>query len=340
MYKVAIYCELNFEDNKLTNVSYELISKAFELKNKAFELVKDNDFKFVIDAVVAGEKLNDEEIKKIYSAGADRIILIKNQNFKNFDSIIYSKAYAQYFKMSGYDCILFPATTKTRMVAPRITTILNTGLVADCTGIDFILKDGNLKLAPTRPTFGAELMATILSKKNPQCATVRPKTFEAVFNNKNTGEYLEFPIIIEDKPSIKVLSSILQSENEGPYFENAKIIFACGYGIYTSGGEYFEKIKLLAQKLNAKVASTRKLVDFNFMPQKYQVGQTGQTVNPDLYIAFGISGAIQHICGMKNSKTIVAINNDKNAEIFKYSDFKIVADAKEIIDELYDKYCV
>lgn len=339
MYKIAIYCEVDFQDNALNDVSFELISKAYQLKSEACELMNNNDFNYSIDAVVLADKLSEETIKKAYRAGADRVILLKNSLFEIFDSITYSKAFVQYYQSNEYDCILFPATTSARMVAPRITTMLNTGLVADCTDVNFVLKDGNLKLAPTRPTFGAELMATILSKKNPQCATIRPKTFEAVFECNKEGEFIEFNSNIQFESNIKILSSVVQSLNEEPYFENAKIIFACGYGICGNNGEYFEKVKMLADKFNAKVASTRKLVDFNYMPQKNQVGQTGQTVSPDLYIAFGISGAIQHICAMKNSKTIVAINSDENAEIFKYSDYKIVADAKEIINKLCEKYC-
>lgn len=338
MYKIAIYCEVDFQDNALNNVSFELISKAYQLKSEACQLMNNNDFNYSIDAIVLADKLSEETIKKAYRAGADKVILLKNPLFETFDSITYSKAFVQYYQSNEYDCILFPATTSTRMVAPRITTMLNTGLVADCTDVNFVLKDGNLKLAPTRPTFGAELMATILSKKNPQCATIRPKTFEAVFECDKEGEFIQFDSNIQPEKNIKILSSVVQSSNEEPYFENAKVIFACGYGICGNNGEYFEKVKMLADKLNAKVASTRKLVDFNYMPQKNQVGQTGQTVSPDLYIAFGVSGAIQHICAMKNSKTIVAINNDENAEIFKYSDYKIIADAKEIIDKLYEKY--
>ncbi len=338
MKKTAIYCEYDFDNKKIKDVSFELISKAFKLKTHAKNLLKNSDT-FTIDAVILADEINEEEIKKAYCAGADEIILIKNENFKNFDTILYSKAFVEFYKTKNYDAVLFPATTKTRMTAPRITTLLETGLVADCSDVDFILKNEELKLAPTRPTFGAELMATILSKKNPQCATIRSGVFEADFNNKSLScENCELNFTIynsfeSSNSNIKIIEEILKEKQED-YFSNAEIIFACGYGISGEKGIYFDKIKTLADKFNAKLGATRKVVDFKYLSAKHQIGQTGTSVKPEIYITFGISGAIQHICGMKNSKTVISINTDENAEIFKYSDYKIVDDAKKIIDEM------
>ena len=225
------------------------------------------------------------------------------------------------------------------MVAPRITTLLDTGLVADCTELNFVLKGEELKLAPTRPTFGAELMATILSKKNPQCATIRPKTFEPVFSYKEDGEFFEYTPTSVEENQIKLIRSLVDSNVSSYDFSDAKIIFAAGYGLAQGREtEYFDKLSQLAKYFGAKVASTRKVVDFGLMQPKTQIGQTGSTVNADVYVAFGVSGAIQHVMGMKNSKIIISINSDKDAEIFKYSDYKIVADAKKVIDEMIENY--
>ncbi len=337
MKKIAVYTEFDFKNNTLSEVSYELISKMFSLKERAKDLTSDLLYNYTIDAIVLANEIDDALANKIYSAGADRIVLIQCQEFETFNTVLYSKAFLEYYQMTYYDCIIFPATVKTRMVAPRITTALDTGLVADCTNIDFVLKDNELKLASTRPTFGSELMAVILSKKNPQCATVRAGVFKAEFNNSKQGELIKFCVNLKRDANIEILNSIINDKAKS-YFDGAKIILAGGFGIAGNNSLYYKKLQKLADKINAKTASTRKVVDYNYMSFETQVGQTGQTVTPDIYIAFGVSGAIQHICGMKNSKKIVAINTDRNAEIFKYSDIKIVADAKEIIDKLLEKY--
>jgi len=329
MKKIAIYSEI--KGKTLDKTAYELISKANDIRNFAKNL---KNFEIQITNILIAPSVDEESVKKAYRAGADAFVLIKNEEFENFNQIIYSNAFLNYLYQNPHDYILFPATPTGRMIAPRVTTALDTGLVADCTGIDFIIKDNNLKMASTRPTFGAELMATILSRKTPECATVRPKTFIPKFNKQESGEYIEFPISIANNFEINIIDSskkTYKSQN----FENSKIIFCAGFGLY-DGKEntYITKLKGIAQQLGVDFAITRKLVDYGILDHEYQIGQTGTTVSPDIYIAFGVSGAIQHIQGMKNSKTIVAINSDPDAEIFKYADYKIVADAKIIIDDL------
>ena len=178
-------------------------------------------------------------------------------------------------------------------------------------------------------------MATILSKKLPQCATVRAKTFkiEEKFQNRQ-GEFLEFiPNIIFDNKINIISTKDLILDNVD--FNSAKIVFCAGFGLYEGkDSPYIEKLKKLAKKFNAQFASTRKLVDMNIIERKYQIGQTGSNTTADIYIAFGISGAIQHIQGMKNCKTIIGINSDPEADIFKYCDYKITTDAKTVIDEM------
>jgi len=330
MNKILVYCEKNTD--RLHDASFELISKAYELKVQA-ELLKAE--KYEICAAVVSDNIIQRDVEKAYEVGANEFILIKNEIFSQYNQINYTKAFVKFFNENPADIILFPATSKGRMLAPRITTFLNTGLVADCIGLDFIIKNDELKLAATRPTFGAELMATILSKKNPQCATVRPNTFEINTVSCDIGELKEYYVDINNCVNIKLLSKEVKNSYNKDSLENANIILTAGYGLYDGNeNEYIEKLQRLAQLLNASFGVSRKLVDLNAAEHKYQIGQTGLTVKPNLYIAFGVSGSIQHIMGMKNSKTIIAINNDENAEIFKYADYKIVADAREIIDEL------
>ena len=338
MKKIIVYCEVDYVAKKLSDVSYELISKAHELAQKAFTL--NNEEKFFIEAVVLSSEINSESIQKAYCAGASSFVLVKEKCLETFCQTIASKCFVEYFNQSPSEVIIFPATPRGRMVAPRITTMLNTGLVADCTGLDFILKDEKIMFAPTRPTFGSELMATILSKTNPQCATIRPKTFKASFNKGTEGKYFEFRPTSYEENRLKIVNSFLDNSFGGSDLSSAKIVLCAGWGISEhKDSRYFIKLEQIAKSIGAKVGSTRKVVDMGFMPQYTQIGQTGSTIEADLYIGFGVSGAIQHVMGMKNSKTIVAINIDKNADIFNYADYKIVADAKLIIDELYEKLC-
>ena len=331
MKKIAIYSEA--KNGILDETAYELISKAYILKNFA-KISTDIDIK--ITAIAVSNFINENCVQKAFSAGADSFVLVKNDSFNEFNQITYANAFLSYFHTNFHNYILFPATLTGRMVAPRITTILDTGLVADCTGLDFIVKDNDIKLASTRPTFGAELMATILSKREPECATVRPKTFKPEFKSIEHGEYIEFPCSITNNIDIKKIESVKENSNKYD-LTNSKVIFCAGFGLY-DGKEnlYIKKLQEISSKIGVSFAISRKLVDYGILDTQYQIGQTGATVTPDLIVSFGVSGAIQHIQGMKNSKIIIAVNSDENAEIFKYSDYKIVADAKNIIDKLYE----
>lgn len=331
MNRILVYCET--KDGIVDNTAYELISKAYDLKKQAEGLGKNYD----VAAICIAANLEEESKNKIYKSGANHLVLIKNDCFKNFSHTICANALADYIKQNPAEILIFPATKKTRSIAPRVTVALDCGLVADCTELELISKDGEIKLAATRPTFGSELMATILSKKYPQCATIRPKTFEIKEVEIKDAMYFEYEAPHYEDKRLKLLRFIPNEENQDIDLSDAKIILAGGFGLIGKNkNEYFEKLQKLADAINASVGITRKAADYGIMSPAYQIGQTGKTVTPQIYIAFGISGAIQHIMGMKNSKKIIAINKDPNAEIFKYADYKIVKDAKAIIDELIE----
>jgi len=335
--KITVYCEADLLSKKLENVSYELISKAQELVYKANSLLANPEF--IVEAVVLADEIDKESIEKAYLAGANKFVLIKEKCLDMFSQTIFAQCFVEYIKNNKSEIIIFPATTKGRIVAPRITTLLNTGLVADCTDLDFIVKENKLKFAPTRPTFGSELMATIISKSYPQCATVREGVFGAIFNKANSGEYNEFRPTCYEENRLKIVKALFDNTKEKADFFNAKVVLVAGWGLSDKHDrKYFALLEHLAKLIGAKIASTRKVVDSGLMPQYTQIGQTGTTINADLYIGFGVSGAIQHVMGMKNCKTIVSVNTDENAEIFKYSDYKIVADAKKLIEELVERY--
>ena len=336
MEKIAVYCEVDLNSKKIADVSYELISKAYELTKKVKELSSEE---YIVEAIALCDELDEQSIDLAYKAGASRFVHIKDECLKEFCQTIFAKCFLEYFEKNPASVLLFGATQKGRIVAPRITTALNTGLVADCTQLDFIVRDKVLSFAPTRPTFGSELMATILSKKNPQCATVRPKTFKACFDVEQDREFSEFSPNSFEENRIKLARSIRNAVGEIVDFSKTKTVLVAGYGLVDQRDrKYFSRLEKIAQMTNSSIGATRKVVDLGFMPHQNQIGQTGATVEADLYIAFGVSGAIQHIAGMKNCKTIIAINTDENAEIFKYCDYKIVADAKEIIDELLKEF--
>lgn len=336
MTKITVYCEVDLVSKKLKDVSYELISKAHKLALEATNIK--NDTSFEIEALALSDTLDKESIQKALSAGANKLTLIKENCLGIFSQTIFSQCFVEYYKKNPSEIIIFPATPKGRIVAPRITTILNAGLVADCTELSFIVKNNELYFAPTRPTFGSELMATIISKTMPQCATVRPGTFKAEFNINNSGKYSEYIPIRYEENRLRLINSFLDSANTKTDFANAKTVFIAGWGINDPNSQrYFTLLKELAKITNSKVGATRKMVDMNIAPQYMQIGQTGTSLNADLCITFGVSGAMQHLMGIKNCKTIVAINIDSEAEIFKYADYKIVADAKEIIENLCKK---
>ena len=337
MKKISVFGEINLKDNKIEQVSFELISKAKSLAYEAEKLKQ--GVNYLVEAVFIASYLVDDEIKKAYKAGADRVVLIKDSVFDEFYSTVYANAFLEYFEKKPSEVLLFPATIKGRAVAPRVTVQLDTGLVADCTEAEFILKNDNLYFAPTRPTFGSELMATILSKKMPYCATIRPGVFKSEFKYQDSGEFEEYIPVSYHEDRIKLISSNSEKNRESVDFSSAKVVLCGGYGLCENkGDEYYRKLKKIAKITDSNFAVTRKVVDFNLAESKYQIGQTGSSTQPKLYVAFGVSGAIQHIQGMKNSKTIVGINIDENADIFKYCDYKIVADAKKVIDDLLDYF--
>lgn len=328
--KITVLCQIN-SDNSIADTSYELITKANDLIS---DIKKLNNEDYIVEAVAVNDEIDKSFIEKAYMAGAYNFVLVKQKCNNAFD---IANAFYDYFINNPSKMILFSATFLGRAIAPRVCAKLNTGLVADCTGLEIVIKNNEAKLAPTRPTFGSELMATILSKKEPECATIRPKVFKADFTRKpaetNYSEYKikDFSSVILDIIQSKEINDIVNIKDE---LSKAQIVLTAGYGLYDGTDKYFKKLKEIAKKYNVNYAVTRKVVDFGFEKADYQIGQTGITINPKLYISFGVSGALQHVMGMKNSKKIVAINTDKDADIFKYADYKIVYDAKKIIDEI------
>lgn len=232
-------------------------------------------------------------------------------------------------KMLQYNCtvILASATIQMRNIMPMLAWQLDAGLTADCTQLS---TDGNT-LIQARPAFGNSLMATIKSKSNIQMATVRPGTFPVLKQDGNSPH-----IIRELLPTFKspiVLTSYHPYEDLIP-LSQSNIIIAGGLGIGSKEG--FQKLEALASILGGTVAASRNAVDAGYAPYRCQVGMTGVTVNPKLYIAVGISGAVQHLAGISGSEKIIAINSDPKAPIFDYADYGIVSEWETVIDKLLE----
>lgn len=326
MDKKIIFVLIEHHDKKAHPVSWELIGKARDLASK----LENSE----VWGVVLGDDLEnvcDEAIKR----GADKVVYIKNSKFNHYVNYEYQEALVEIVKKYKPEIFLIGATLEGRELAAMVATKLETGLTADCTGLD-ILPDKKI-LAMTRPTFGGNLMATITCPNHrPQMATVRPGVMkELPIDPERKGE-----IIIEEfelKDSLEKLMEILEtipikSESNLLY---APVIVAGGKGV--GGPEGFKKLKELAELLGGEIGASRAAVKAGWISDEYQVGQTGKTVRPVLYIACGISGAIQHIVGIKESEIIVAINKDENAPIFDVADIGIVGDLHKVVPALTNK---
>ena len=284
-------------------------------------------------SIFTSEELSDDFKETFRINGFDKVFYLSGKEFNEYKSDIYSKIAIKAVSDISPEIMLIGATTQGRDLSPRISTALHTGLTADCTALD-ILENG--KLAATRPTFGGQLMATILSKNSPQMATVRPKVFKPDYNQqKKETEFVKLNIDVSDISSvIEILEFKSKICSELNDLDSAEIIVAGGKGMQSKAG--FDLLTQLANKLGGVVGASRVAVEMGLAPVKWQVGQTGKTVTPKLYIACGISGALQHTIGMENSSKIIAINKDKEAPIFKIADYGYVGDVFEVIPKLIE----
>ena len=308
-------------------------SVGLELLNPGRMLADANKEKLV--AVVIGQNV-EEVAKKAIAYGADEVLLIEGPEYKDYSTDAYANALNKLAIKYKPSVILIGATNNGRDVGPRLSCRLKTGLTADCTALAIDQESGNV--AWTRPAFGGNLMATILCPNTrPQIGTVRPGVFK-----KNEPDYNRNAEIIRENittPASDIRTTILEvvktvGEN-AVNLEEAEIIVSGGRGL--GKPENFAIIKGLANALGAAVGASRAAVDAGWIPHAHQVGQTGKTVGPKIYIACGISGAIQHLAGMSSSDTIIAINKDEDAPIFDIADYGLIGDLFEIVPALTEE---
>ncbi len=319
-----VFVETN-EDGTAKNVGIELLTPGKMMAGKQGG---------ALVAVVIGSGV-DEAVKAANEHGADKIIVVDGPEYKHFTTDAYATAICTLVEKYGPTSMLIGATNNGRDVGPRVSCRLKTGLTADCTALDIDEETGNV--AWTRPAFGGNLMATILCPNNrPQIGTVRPGVFKKSDAVEGKAEIIKEDVHVpEDQIRTQVIELIREMGGENVDLEGAEIIVSGGRGV--GGPEGFETIKALAKELGATVGASRAAVDAGWIAHAHQVGQTGKTVGPKLYIACGISGAIQHLAGMSGSDCIVAINKDPDAPIFDVADYGVVGNLFEVLPVLVDE---
>jgi electron transfer flavoprotein alpha subunit len=320
------------EDGKAHPVAWELLGVARRLASEVKdELEKTND-QAVVEGILVGHNV-ESLAKEAIEHGAERVYVVDAPVFKDYLNKPYTIALTSLVKKHNPEVFLIGATTLGRDLAGAVATSLRTGLTADCTQLQMgEAKEGTKKLLlATRPAFGGNVIATIICKNHsPQMATVRPRVFNAQASLHGAkGEIVHETIPVTDDMLNAQIVEFITNSASNVKLEYSDVIVAGGRGL--GGPKGFELIKELADELGGVVGSSRACVDAGWIKYDHQVGQTGKTVRPKLYIAAGISGAIQHKVGMQDSDFILAINRDPHAPIFDVATMSIVGDLYEVI---------
>ena len=313
------------ENGQLMNVTFELLGAAKELCAKLEEKCC-----AVLVTAAAGELP-----QQLIAAGADVVYVVEDAKYADYDTELYTDAICQLSKKYDPASIMFGATDDGRDLAPRVAARLHTGMCADCTALD--VTDDKL-VAWTRPALGGNICATIICDVNrPQMGTVRPKVFKpAELDNTRTGEVIAFTPEAGAVSRVELVKKEALSSENAVKIDEADMIAAGGRGFGSK--ENFDVLEQLAALFeNSAVAGTRAAIDEGWLTHSQQVGQSGKSVTPHIYFACGISGAIQHLSGMKDSDIIIAINKDAEAPIFTVAHYGIVGDVNVILPKLIEK---
>lgn len=316
-----VYVIAEQRDGKIMKVSYELIGKARELAD---------DLGQEVVAVLMGSGV-EAVAGDLAKAGADKVVVVDDPMLAEYVTEPYTKAVTAVIKAQDPEIVIFGASSIGRDLAPRVSARIHTGLTADCTKLEI---DPETKLLNmTRPAFGGNIMATIIcANHRPQMATVRPGVMQALADCDKVGTVEKFDVEFTAEDMNVEICEVIKTEKKSVDITEAKILVSGGRGL--GGPEGFEPLRELAKVLGGEVSSSRAAVDAGWIDRDRQVGQTGKTVRPDLYIACGISGAIQHAAGMEESEFIVAINKEESAPIFNICDLGIVGDLNKIVPKL------
>lgn len=321
---IWVFIELT-DDKMPKNVGLELL-------NPGKDLAKTLGGQLVAVIITSDGSLAKQEASKY---GADKILIIENDAYDTYNNDAYTAAFSYLIKKYQPAAVMIGATIDGRDLAPRVACRVQTGLTADCTELGVDEKTG--KIAWTRPALGGNLMATILCEDHtPQMGTIRPGVFK-----KSDPTHREADIIHEtfafDTSAIKTqILETIHSSDETIDLEGAEFIVAAGRGVGSQDG--FDKIADFAKKIGATLGATRGAVEQGYVSHAHQIGQTGKNIGPKIYIALGISGAIQHIAGISGSDKIIAINKDPKAPIFDLADIGVVGDLFDILPALEKEF--
>lgn len=330
----GIWVIVEYFNEEIKNISYQLISKAIELSRVSGDEV--------IALLIGNKTAKVEKLKSIFAGyGVRKIKLITNEKLSPYIPEDCAEIISNEILIDKPKTVLFLGSIFGRSIAPRIATRVRTGLTADCTDLQ-IDKKGNL--LQIRPTFGGKVLATIISPLNyPQMASVRPNVFiekKELVKNRNFDITIK-KTEIKSASSLQELKKILKIIKGNDEFETpldeARIVFCAGSGVGSKAG--YELLREFAKKNGAVIAATRAVVDNGWADFSRQIGQTGLAIRPELYVGFGVSGAIHHIIGMRNSRKIVAVNKDPKAPIFKIADYCVIADLFDVIAGLKSIFC-
>lgn len=309
-------------DGELQKVALELLGKGRQIADKLGT---------PLTAVLLGSEV-DSIAKDLVAYGADKVLYAEDKLLKHYTTDGYAKVICDLVNERKPEILFIGATFIGRDLGPRLAARLSTGLTADCTALD--IDDETKNLLMTRPAFGGNLMATIVcGDHRPQMSTVRPGVFEKLSKDTSRkGEIEKVKVGLSDSDIRTKVEEVVKLAKDVMDISEAKILVSGGRGLGSKEG--FDLLKELANVLGGSIAGSRAAVDNGWVDKAYQVGQTGKTVRPQLYIACGISGAIQHLAGMQDSDYIIAINKDENAAIMKVADLAIVGDYNKVIPEM------
>ena len=318
MKKIAIFIEK--KSDKLASVGLELLS---ETRRKV-------GYSAFLIAIVLGAQIGEEEINQLKVVGPDEIIIAEHGLLKVYDTHYYTTVLSDIVAKHTFDVLLLGSTILGRDLAPRLSARLHTGLTADATILDFDVSDDRISLLATRPALGGNLFATIICPKTlPQMASIRPGVFAIESFDIENIKVSHYPVTLVADSKVKIISR-KKVEKDAIELSSARLIIAGGRGV----ANQFHDVKTIANLVGGEAAASRAVIDANIEAKDRLVGQTGANVKPAIYLALGISGAVQHVSGMEKSELIIAVNNDPDALIFKVADVSLVCDAKEVMPYL------
>lgn len=311
---------------KVSPISYELLNRGKDLAQK---------LKSPLCACVLGHNITGEDIDELIYRGADKVYIADHPGLKDFLIEPYSKVILSMIEEEEPEIVLAAATTTGRTLMPYVAVKRRTGLTADCTLLD--IEEGTGNLLQTRPAIGGNILATIKTpNQRPQMATVRPHSMKpAEADRSRTGTVVKKQFLQGYFASRIRKLEYMADETLAVAIQDSKVVVSGGRGV--GKAENFGMIDELAELLKGAVGASRDVVDRGWISYPHQVGLSGKTVTPAVYIALGISGAVQHIAGMQTSEHVIAVNKDPDAGIFKFSDFGIVGDLNEVIPKLIEK---